>query len=141
MYDPTKTVNEVAPLKSIAKTNEEWATFAEKLSSDPMRWPFHDSLHVKPEIAMLLRIAADAIRQVGPFAPVGFKGDAFSPWICPRCGTVHAGWVGQCHCPPPTMTAATTGEGPTKYYTTCEKCGVLYETGQYHKCDLTEMDK
>ncbi len=30
------------------------------------------------------------------------------PWICPRCQTVHAPWVAQCHCPPPTITISGT---------------------------------
>jgi hypothetical protein len=30
------------------------------------------------------------------------------PWICPRCGIVHAGWVAQCTCKPPTISASTT---------------------------------
>lgn len=30
------------------------------------------------------------------------------PWICPRCGIVHAGWVPQCTCKPPTMRTSST---------------------------------
>ena len=31
------------------------------------------------------------------------------PWICPRCGIVHAGWVAQCTCKPPVMSITSTG--------------------------------
>lgn len=31
------------------------------------------------------------------------------PWICPRCGVVHAYWVARCDCRPPTVTG--TGKG------------------------------
>jgi hypothetical protein len=37
------------------------------------------------------------------------------PWICPRCGTVWAGWVEKCTCRPPTITTSGTSSNQVVY--------------------------
>lgn len=42
------------------------------------------------------------------FEPPVIQSSYYSPWICPRCGVVHAAWVSRCDCPPPSTTRDST---------------------------------
>ncbi len=39
------------------------------------------------------------------------------PWECPRCRTIHAGWVARCDCLPPVVTTTQTDTGPVLNFT------------------------
>lgn len=48
----------------------------------------------------------DVWKELPPYEPIKFppQPGIFGAWICPRCGVVHAPWVSQCNCPPPSRT-------------------------------------